>query len=45
MILIKDVSPKQDPDFIQQELEKIVQFFASSASSFSGTSLSSSKLK
>ena len=42
--LDKDVSPKQDPDFIQQELEKIVQFFASSASSFSGTSLAAQNL-
>ena len=30
--------------FIQQELEKIVQFFASSASSFSGTSLAAQNL-
>ena len=35
---------KQDPEFIQQELEKIVQFFASSASSFSGTSLAAQNL-
>ena len=42
--LDKDVSPKQEPDFIQQELEKIVQFFASSASSFSGTSLAAQNL-
>ena len=40
----EDVSAKQDPEFIQQELEKIVQFFASSASSFSGTSLAAQNL-
>ena len=39
-----DITVKQDPDFIQQELEKIVQFFASSASSFSGTSLAAQNL-
>ena len=38
------ISVKQDPEFIQQELEKIVQFFASSASSFSGTSLAAQNL-
>ena len=38
------VSAKQDPEFIQKELEKIVQFFASSASSFSGTSLAAQNL-
>lgn len=37
-------SAKQDPEFIQQELSKIVQFFASSASSFSGTSLAAQNL-
>jgi outer membrane protein assembly factor BamC len=37
-------SAKQDPEFIQKELEKIVQFFASSASSFSGTSLAAQNL-
>jgi uncharacterized lipoprotein len=40
----EDISVKQDPEFIQQELEKIVQFFASSASSFSGTSLAAQNL-
>ena len=40
----QDVSLKQDPEFVQQELEKIVQFFASSASSFSGTSLAAQNL-
>tara|TARA_Y100000996_G_scaffold216534_1_gene170050 strand:- start:2336 stop:3334 length:999 start_codon:yes stop_codon:yes gene_type:complete len=35
---------KQEPEFIQQELEKIVEFFASSASSFSGTSLAAQNL-
>ena len=44
MILIKMLQVKQDPDFIQKELEKIVQFFASSASSFSGTSLAAQNL-
>ena len=39
-----DILAKQDPDFIQQELEKIVQFFASSAASFSGTSLAAQNL-
>ena len=34
----------QDPEFIQEELEKIVQFFASSAASFSGTSLAAQNL-
>lgn len=38
------LSAKQDPEFIQKELEKIVQFFASSASSFSGTSLAAQNL-
>jgi len=38
------VPAKQDPEFIQKELEKIVQFFASSASSFSGTSLAAQNL-
>ena len=38
--LIKEASPK----FIQDELEKIVQFFASSVSSFSGTSLAAQNL-
>ena len=32
------------PEFIQSELEKIVQFFASSVSSFSGTSLAAQNL-
>jgi len=32
------------PEFIQEELEKIVQFFASSVSSFSGTSLAAQNL-
>jgi len=40
----EDILVKQDPEFIQQELEKIVQFFASSASSFSGTSLAAQNL-
>ena len=40
----QDVSLKQDPEFVQEELEKIVQFFASSASSFSGTSLAAQNL-
>ena len=40
----EDISVKQDPEFIQKELEKIVQFFASSASSFSGTSLAAQNL-
>ena len=40
----EDISVEQDPEFIQQELEKIVQFFASSASSFSGTSLAAQNL-
>ncbi len=35
---------KQDFDFVQQELEKLVQFYANSASSFSGTSLAAQKL-
>ena len=39
-----DILVKQDSEFIQQELEKIVQFFASSASSFSGTSLAAQNL-
>ena len=39
-----DILAKQDPDFIQKELEKIVQFFASSAASFSGTSLAAQNL-
>ena len=39
-----DMLGKQDPEFIQKELEKIVQFFASSASSFSGTSLAAQNL-
>jgi uncharacterized lipoprotein len=39
-----EVLAKQDPEFIQKELEKIVQFFASSASSFSGTSLAAQNL-
>ena len=38
------VSAKQDPEFIKKELSKIVQFFASSASSFSGTSLAAQNL-
>ena len=38
------VSAKQDPEFIQKELEKIVQFFPSSASSFSGTALAAQNL-
>jgi uncharacterized lipoprotein len=40
----EEVPAKQDPEFIQKELEKIVQFFASSASSFSGTSLAAQNL-
>ena len=40
----KDISAAQDPQFIQDELEKIVQFFASSAASFSGTSLAAQSL-
>jgi uncharacterized lipoprotein len=40
----EEVLAKQDPEFIQKELEKIVQFFASSASSFSGTSLAAQNL-
>ena len=40
----KDISAGQDPQFIQDELEKIVQFFASSAASFSGTSLAAQSL-
>ncbi len=40
----KDISVGQDPQFIQDELEKIVQFFASSAASFSGTSLAAQSL-
>ena len=40
----EEISVKQDPVFIQQELEKVVQFFASSASSFSGTSLAAQNL-
>ena len=40
----EEVLAKQDPEFIQKELEKIVQFFASSASSFSGTSLAAQSL-
>jgi uncharacterized lipoprotein len=39
-----DTLARQDADFIQQELEKIVQFFASSAASFSGTSLAAQNL-
>ena len=39
-----DMLAKQDFEFIQKELEKIVQFFASSASSFSGTSLAAQNL-
>ncbi|MBD63261.1 MAG: hypothetical protein CMD68_04180 [Gammaproteobacteria bacterium] len=38
------ISAIQDPQLIQDELEKIVQFFASSASSFSGTSLAAQSL-
>ena len=34
----------QDVQFIQDELEKIVEFFASSAASFSGTSLAAQNL-
>ena len=34
----------QDPDFIQNQLSDIVQFFASSVSSFSGTSLAAQNL-
>jgi uncharacterized lipoprotein len=40
----EEVLAKQDPEFIQKELEKVVQFFASSASSFSGTSLAAQNL-
>ena len=35
---------KQDTNFVQEELEKLVQFYASSASSFSGTSLAAQNL-
>ena len=35
---------EQDPDFIQNQLSDIVQFFASSVSSFSGTSLAAQNL-
>ena len=35
---------EQDPDFIQSQLSEIVQFFASSVSSFSGTSLAAQNL-
>ena len=38
------LSIDKNPEFIQQELEKIVEFFASSASSFSGTSLAAQNL-
>ena len=40
----EDIVANQDPEFIQEELEKIVQFFASSAASFSGTSLAAQNL-
>ena len=36
--------PNADVDFIQSELEKLVQYFASSAASFSGTSLAAQSL-
>ena len=42
MILILQM--QTEPEFIQQELSKIVEFFASSASSFSGTSLAAQNL-
>jgi len=35
---------EQDPEFIQNQLSEIVQFFASSVSSFSGTSLAAQNL-
>jgi len=37
-------SNASEPEFIQKELSKIVEFFASSASSFSGTSLAAQNL-
>ena len=40
----EDSSLADDPEFIQQELEKIVNYMASSASSFSGTSLAAQNL-
>ena len=40
----ENLSIEKNPEFIQEELEKIVQFFASSASSFSGTSLAAQNL-
>ena len=40
----EEVSMDQDVQFIQDELEKIVEFFASSAASFSGTSLAAQNL-
>jgi len=38
------LSIDKNPEFVQQQLEEIVQFFASSASSFSGTSLAAQNL-
>ena len=38
------LSIDKNPEFVQQQLEKIVEFFASSASSFSGTSLAAQSL-
>ena len=40
----EDLSIDKNPEFVQQQLEKIVEFFASSASSFSGTSLAAQSL-
>ena len=40
----EEASMDQDVQFIQDELEKIVEFFASSAASFSGTSLAAQNL-
>ena len=40
----ENLSIDKNPEFVQQELEKIVEFFASSASSFSGTSLAAQNL-
>ncbi len=40
----EEVSMDQDAEFIQDELVKIVEFFSSSATSFSGTSLAAQNL-
>jgi len=40
----ENLSIDKNPEFVQEELEKIVEFFASSASSFSGTSLAAQNL-